>query len=90
MRGSPYGAVEPVRHRQETLDLAAWRERLCQFSREARLPRRIFPLRVNCLAGWTPAPRSARAFWACMLELLNWGVSAPAEERTAAGMQLQR
>jgi len=28
MRGSPAGAVEPVRHRQETLDLAAWRERL--------------------------------------------------------------
>jgi len=36
MRGSPDGAVEPVRHRQETLDLAAWRERatfcfLCVF-----------------------------------------------------------
>jgi hypothetical protein len=26
MRGSPAGAVEPVRHRQETLDLAAWRD----------------------------------------------------------------
>jgi len=26
MRGSPACAVEPVRHRQETLDLAAWRD----------------------------------------------------------------
>jgi hypothetical protein len=26
MKGSPAGAVEPVRHRQETLDLHAWRE----------------------------------------------------------------
>jgi hypothetical protein len=26
MRGSTDGAIKPVRHRQETLDLAAWRE----------------------------------------------------------------
>jgi hypothetical protein len=26
MTGSPDGAVKPVRHRQETLDLAAWRQ----------------------------------------------------------------
>jgi hypothetical protein len=42
MRGSPACAVEPVRHRQETLDLALWREKSeiasslstgnCQFS----------------------------------------------------------
>jgi hypothetical protein len=43
MRGSPDGTIEPDRHRQETLDLAAYlrsaSEQLSQFSREARLHR---------------------------------------------------